>query len=131
LVFVFEVKEALSSFRIGHEGVLPLREDVVAFFFLVEKVQLSAGKDGTAVIGFDLIIYKFMFRPLRFTGAEPKLNFVSAVFSKEGIYCQSEWDEHVLKRVSFQFKDFLCCSNRVGNDNDVVDIFLFHSNIVG
>ena len=67
-----------------------------------------------------------MFRPLGFTGAEPKLNFVSAIFFEEGIYCQSEHDEHVLKRVSFQFEDFLCCSNRVGNDNDVVDVFLFY-----
>ena len=67
-----------------------------------------------------------MFRPLGFTGAEPKLNFVSAVFFEEGIYCQSEHDEHVLKRVSFQFENFLCYSNRVGNDNDVVDVFLFY-----
>ena len=42
LFFVFEVGKALSSFRIGYEGVLPLREDVVIFFFLVKKVWLFA-----------------------------------------------------------------------------------------
>ena len=90
-------------------------------------MRFFAGKDGSAVIGFDLIIYKFMFGPLGLTGTEPKLNFVSAIFSEEGVYCQSDQDEHVLKRISFRFEDFLCCSNRISDDDDVVDIFLFHS----
>jgi len=67
-----------------------------------------------------------MFGLLGLTGAEPKLNFVSAIFSEEGVYCQSDWDEHVLKRISFGFKDFLCCSNKIGDNDDVVDVFLFY-----
>ena len=66
----------MASFRIGHEGVLPFMEDVIAFF---------AGKDRSAVIGFDLVIYEFVFRPLGLAGAKPKLNFVSAVFPEEEI----------------------------------------------
>ena len=57
---------------------------------------------------------------------EPELNFVSAIFSEKGVYCRSDWDEHVLKRISFGFKDFFCCSNGVGDNDDVVDVFLFH-----
>jgi len=78
-------------------------------------VRFFAEKDGGAFIGFDLIIHKFMFGPLGLTRAEPKLNFVSAIFSEEGVYCCSDRDEHVLKRISFGFKDFLCCSNGVTN----------------
>ena len=51
-------------------------EDVIAFF---------AGKDRSAVIGFGLVIYEFVFRPLGLAGAKPKLNFVSAVFPEEEI----------------------------------------------
>jgi len=89
-------------------------------------VRLFARKDRSAVIGFDLIVYEFMFGPLGLTGAEPKLNFISAIFSEEGLYCQSDWDEHVLERVSFRFEDFLCCNNRVGDEDDIVNVFLFH-----
>jgi len=90
-------------------------------------VRFFAGKDGSAVIGFDLVIYKFMFGPLGFAGAEPKLNFVSAVFPEEGVDFRCDWDEHVLERISFRFKDFLCCSNRIGDDNDVMNVFLLYS----
>ena len=85
-------------------------------------MQFFAEKDGGTFIGFDLIIHKFMFGPLGLTGAEPKLNFVSAIFSEEGVYCRSNQDEHVLKRISFGFKDFLCCSNGIGDNNDIVDM---------
>jgi len=53
-------------------------------------VRFFAEKDGGTFIGFDLIIHKFMFGPLGLTGAEPKLNFVSAIFSEEGVYCRSD-----------------------------------------
>ena len=36
LIFVFKVKKGLSSFGIWHEEVLPFRENVIAFFLLVE-----------------------------------------------------------------------------------------------
>jgi len=90
-------------------------------------VQFFAGKDRSAVIGFDLVIYEFVFGPLGFAGAEPKLNFVSVVFPEEGVNCQYDWDEHVLERVSFRFKDFLCCGNRIGDDDDIINIFLLYS----
>ena len=90
-------------------------------------MQFFAGKDGGTVIGFDLVIYKFVSRPLGLAGAKPKLNFVSAVFPEEGIYCQYDWDEHVLKRISSGFEDFLCCGNRISDDDNIVNVFLLHS----
>ena len=89
-------------------------------------MRFFAGKDRGAFIGFYLIIHKFIFGPLGLTGAELKLNFVSAIFSEEGVNCRRDQDEHVLKRISFGFKDFLCCSNGIGDNDDVVDVFLFH-----
>jgi len=50
-------------------------------------VQFFAGKDGSTVIGFDLVVYEFVFGPLGFARAEPKLNFVSAVSSEKGVNC--------------------------------------------
>jgi len=89
-------------------------------------VQFFAGKNGGAFIGFYLVVHKFMFGPLGLTRAETKFNFGSAIFSEEGVNCQHDWDKHVLERISFGFKELLCCSNGIGDDNDVVDIFLFH-----
>ena len=97
---------------------MPFLEDVIAFF---------AGKDGSIVIGFDLVVYEFVFGPLGFARTEPKLNFVSAIFPEEGVDCRYDQDEHVLERVSFRFKYFLCCGNRIGNDDDVMNVFLLHS----
>jgi len=54
-----------------------------------------------------------VFRLLGLTGAKPKLNFVFAVFSEEGIDRRCDHDEHVLKRVGLRFEDFLYCSNRI------------------
>jgi len=90
-------------------------------------VRFFAGKNGGAFIGFYLVIHKFMFGPLGLAGTKPKLNFVSAIFSEEGVNCQRNWDKHVLERISFGFKELLCCSDGIGDDNDVVDAFLFHS----
>jgi len=89
-------------------------------------VQFFAGKDGGTFISFYLVIHKFMFGPLGLTGAEPKLNFVSAIFSEEGVNSRCDWDKHVLKRISFGFKEFLCCSNGISDNDYVVDAFLFH-----
>jgi len=50
-------------------------------------VQFFAGKDRSAVIGFDLVVYEFVFGPLGFARAKPKLNFVSVVFPEEGVDC--------------------------------------------
>jgi len=50
-------------------------------------VQFFAGKDRNAVIGFDLVVYEFVFGPLGFARAKPKLNFVSVVFPEEGVDC--------------------------------------------
>ena len=90
-------------------------------------MQFFAGKDGSMVISFDLVVYEFVFRPFGLAGAKPKLNFVSAIFPEEGVDRQCDWDEHVLKRVSFGFKDFLCCGNRIGDDDNVMNVFLLHS----
>ena len=89
-------------------------------------MQFFAGKDGGTVIGFDLVIYKFVSRPLGLAGAKPKLNFVSAIFSEEGVDRRCDRDKHVLKRVGFRFKDFLCCGNRISDDDNVMNVFLLH-----
>ena len=89
-------------------------------------MQFFAGKDGSAVISFDLVVYEFVFGPFGLTRAKPKLNFVSAIFPEEEVDCRCDWDEHVLERVSFRFEDFLCCSNRISDDNNVMNIFLLH-----
>jgi len=64
--------------------------------------------------------------PFGFAGAIPEVNFIPAIFAKEGFDCRGQWDEHVLKGIDFGLKDLPCCDNGIGDDGNVMDVVYFH-----
>jgi len=66
LFFIFKTQEALAFFGVIHKRLLPLMEDVVAFFFPTKQVRFFAREGRDAFACFDLVINKLMSGPLSF-----------------------------------------------------------------
>jgi len=50
--------------------------------------QLLAREYRNTCVYFDLVIDEFIFGPFSFAGAVPEVNFIPAIFAKEGFDCR-------------------------------------------
>ena len=87
---------------------------------------LDADKCRSTYTCFDLIIDQFVSGLFSFSGAELKVDFISAVFAEEGFNGKGQQDDHVLKGIDFGLQDLLCSGNGIGDDSSVVNIVYFH-----